>query len=200
MTFPESFVPIKTPMPPMLPEMAGITTQMRFVGALYQGSKAIWTDGKSVATFNFYQVWGPLSSHLAIAVPLAIAVQDEPYDKRGNPAGLGSDDAMATHVLMLDVQENQMAIAPYREGMRFLDDQHPPVPVMSPEEEKNLLQKVWQFFSSTDVSVQELNRAGMFELFTRPDPALLQQSKEMIRFLNENLDPQIKQALERTRS
>jgi hypothetical protein len=201
MIFPDKFTPIRTPLPPMLADMAGIVAESQFIGMFYQGSKATWADGRISRTFNFYQVWQPLTSHPAIAIPLGIALYNcpPPNDEWTEP-GLGSDDFQATHMLIIDRDAMTMAIAPWIEGMEFLNQQHLPLPPMSLEEQKEVQAAMLKLYKEMypDLWKEPLSpNTGMFELFTRPDPALVEQSKQMVKFLNDKLDPQIKQILQR---
>jgi hypothetical protein len=201
MTFPDKVTPIRTPLPPMLPDMASIVGESQFIGMFYQGSKATWSDGRISRTFNFYQVWQPLTSHPAIAIPLSIALYNcpPPNDDWTEP-GLGSDDFQATHMLIIDRDAMTMAIAPWIEGMEFLNQQHPPLPPLSPEEQEAVRAAMLKQLQAMhpDLMNEPLSPStGMFELFIRPDPALVEQSKQMVKFLDNKLDPQIKQILQR---
>lgn len=199
MTFPDSFTPIHTP---MLPEMAGITSKAQFVALFYQGSKPTWTDGRVSATFNFYQVWQPLSDHPAIAIPLAITLHSFPVPADGwTQPGLGSDDCQATHLLMLDLHNQSLAIAPSQQGHNFLNQQHPPITPLSPAQQAALRQAVADTLNSAgSLTLAEANRLGMFEWFTQPDPSLIEQRHALIQFLDDNLDPQIHALLQRFRA
>ncbi len=125
---PDSFTPIQTPLPPMLIEMADVTSDSQFLGFFYQGSKATWTDGRACATFNFHQVWHPFASHSAISIPLAILRLNCP------DAHFGHDDGQATYMVVADLVANALYIAPWEAGHHFLNQQHPPTPPLSQEE------------------------------------------------------------------
>lgn len=194
----QNFYSIYTPLPPMLLEMSGVTSDARFIGMFYEGSKAVWSDGRASATFNFYNCWQILSSHPAIRFPLAIAVEGV-LTEEGCLGGLGSDDCPATHLLLLDTVAKTMAIAPWKEGHRWLNAQHPPLPPSTPEQIAAERAAVLALLKNLDInpSLEELNKHGMFELFTQPDPQLVQQGQELAAFLNQHLDPRIKEALEK---
>lgn len=142
--------------------------------------------------------WEPLSEHPAVLLSLAISVKQYELKDDELYAGLGSDDAEPTHVLILDRTENQMAIAQWKETHQFLKAQHPPVPVLSSQEIEALFQTIAEVMEqASTTTLQELSRQGMLEQFLSPDPNIVQQRESMLQFLNKNLDPEIQQWLAR---
>ncbi|MEG4242963.1 hypothetical protein [Microcoleus sp. AT9b-C3] len=63
------FIELPVPMPPMLPEMVGVSNSQYFA-MYYQGSKATWSNGRGMATFSYYAVYAPLIEHIALAIHL----------------------------------------------------------------------------------------------------------------------------------
>ena len=191
---------IKTPMPPMLPDMMGVSAKSRYLGLFYQATNPTWTDGESTATFSFYQCWQPLSAHPAIRIPLALVREDfMPTDEEWCEVGFGSDDCPPTHLLLVDTVDRKMTIATWKEGHQFLVAQHPPRPSSTPEQQKAELAAVLALYEALDANptMREMNRRGMFEMFSTPDPQLAQQRQQMIEFLDRHLDPEIKRELQR---
>lgn len=196
------FYRINTPLPPMLSKMIGVSSNARYFGLFYQCTNATWTDGESTATFNFHYCWKPLTDHPAIRFPLAAAldaaeVDLDEFDTEWCEPGLGSDDYSPTHLLMLDTIEQKMAIAPWQAGQQFLKNQHPPRSPASAEEiaaERAAISAILETLDRQP-TMQEMNRRGMFEWFSTPDPQLVQQCKNLISFLDRHLDPEIRQIL-----
>lgn len=197
-----NFYRINTPLPPMLSKMIGVNSNTHYLGLFYQSTNPTWTDGKSTATFNFHYCWKPLTDHPAIRFPLAAAldaarIDPDEFDTEWCEPGLGSDDYPPTHLLILDTIEQKMAIAAWKTGHQFLKDQHPPRSPASAEEiaaERAAMLAVLQTLNRQP-TMQEMNRRGMFEMFSTPDPKLVQYCQAMIAFLNQHLDPEIRQLL-----
>ncbi len=77
---------IPAPLPPMLPTMVGVPERSSYFSLCYYGSKATWSDGRSLGTFSYYGVYEPLIKHLALDIYLW-------------HYHLGSDDEYPTHAL-----------------------------------------------------------------------------------------------------
>lgn len=155
------------PLPPMLNEMAGVSSSSQFVALYYSGSKATWNDGRSSATFPFYTVWQPYTEHLAIAVDL--------FDYN-----LGSDDCLATHALVCDRSGEKVYVAPFAEAMNFLERQHPP--------RQEITQQQWEEIKAqledwSPLSMEEMQALGMFEMFAA-NPKYKEKTIELIRWLD----------------
>jgi len=195
MTFPESSTPIRTPLPQVFLHMAGVSVETRFIGCYYQCNPT-WTDGRSLRQFNYFLCWEPLKRHPAIAFPLGVATRDTPYGEDGTYPGFGSDDSQPTHLLLIDQQEMTMAIAPAKDAHRFLEAQHPPEQPISAAEYEALKEEALEMMRSLQADMsQNPTRFGMHELYSQPDAELMQLSAEMHEFLNDNLDPEIKEVL-----
>ncbi len=89
-----------------------------------------------------------------------------------------------------------MAIAPAKVAYRFLEAQHPPAPPISAAEFEALKDKALEMMRSLQANMsQNPTRFGMHEFFSQPDAELMQMSAAMQEFLNDNLDPEIKEIL-----
>ncbi len=167
----------------------------RFIGCYYQ-SNPTWTDGRSLRQFNYFLCWEPFKRHPAIALPLGVATRNTPYGEDGTYLGFGSDDSPPTHVLLIDQQEMTMAIAPAKDAYRFLEAQHPPaLPISAAEFEALKNAALQQIRSLQSEMTQNPTRFRMHEFCSQPDAELMQMSAEMQEFLNDNLDPEIKEIL-----
>ena len=200
-TFPDTFHLVEADLPPMLMDMIDVYSRSQFIdvysrsqfiGLFYQGTKATWSDGRDRNTFNFYQVWQPLSSHPKITKALREAIkadyQPSYYDDEVfYSSGFGSDESMPTHILVCDRQHNKMAVASWNEGMQMLNHQHPITPILSTEEQAALYQAIKVLETKMNLSPAQMNRRGMFELLLSvPDPTLVAQRESLIKFLNES--------------
>ena len=178
--------------------MAGVSVETRFIGCYYQCNPT-WTDGRSIRQFNYFLCWEPLKRHPAISFPLGVATRNTPYGEDGTYPGFGSDDRQPTHVLLIDQQDMTimtMAIAPAKDAYRFLEAQHPPAQPISAAEFEALRNQVLELMRSLQADMsQNPTRFGMHELYSQPDAELMQLSAEMQEFLNDNLDPEIREVL-----
>jgi len=181
----------------ILSEMMAPHNRSRYLGLCYEWTNPTWTDGRSSGTFNFYYAWKPLTQHPAISFPLQTALSSfETEDGWASP-GLGCDDYPPTHLLMLDWTEQKMAIAPYKTGMQFLADQHPPRPPATPEQIEAERKAVMEMLAAARLDQQQMPRQGMLERVLITDALLTMQSKVMVEFLDQHLDPNIRDTLKR---
>src|SRR5690348_2811297 len=118
---PVGFRKLTVPMPPMLPDVVGVTSEHRFFRLNYEGSKAFWSDGRAGATFSYYAAYEPYVRHPAMAIHL-------------HDVSLGHDDEPPTHSLLVDRHENAVYVGDYSDACRFLSAQHPPRRPPTPEE------------------------------------------------------------------
>lgn len=172
---------LNVPMPPMLPKMVGVRSSARYFSICYYGSKATWSDGRNLATFNYYGVYNPLISHLALALDLS------GFD-------LGSDDQYPTHNILFDREENKIYVGEYQRVAEFLDTQHPPTQPISltAEELEELKLQVEAEFGSFEAGeifdVEEMQKMGLFELFTGPSESQRQDTVALISWLDKYID------------
>jgi hypothetical protein len=169
---PESFKALDVSLPPMLLEMAGVKGDSRFVSLYYMGSKATWSDGRSMATFPYYTVWEPYIDHIAMAIDL--------FD-----CNLGSDDYLPTHALVCDRSEQKVYVADYESAQKFLDRQHPP--------RKPITQEEWdaikaQVLGTPQLELEQLQQLGLFESWLRPTTEQIALKMELIGWLDRCID------------
>ncbi len=131
----------------------------------------------------------------------SVEIDQDEFDIEWAEPGLGCDDYPPTHLLLVDKVESKMAIAPWKDGHKFLRDQYPPAATMTPEElaaaKAAVIAVMKALNEGRPPTMQEMNRKGMFERLTQPDPQLVQQSQQMAAFLDKHLDPAIREALNR---
>lgn len=168
MTVPSSFRPLTVPLPPMLLDMAGVTSSSRFVALYYNSSNPNWSDGRSLATFPFYLVWQPYIEHIAIAIEL--------FD-----CNLGADDEVATHTLVCDREREQVYVAPFTGAMSLVDKQHP-------DGGQEITLEQWeelkaQLENQPPLSMSQMQDLGMFEMFA-PNSEHKDRVIELIRWLD----------------
>lgn len=158
-------------MPPMLPEMVGVKSDARYFSIGYYGSKATWSSGRSLATFNYYNVYRPLITHLTLALDLS-------------GYNLGSDDEYPTHNILFDREESKIYVGEYQQVAKFLEAQHPPIePVeLTAEELEQLKLQIEAEFGSYDEA--KMQKLGLFELFTRPNESQRKETTELIKWLD----------------
>ena len=113
--------PIDIPLPPALTETLGYRNDARFVSFRWSYGELIVDDGRSSGSANAW-VFQSYARHRAVA-PLL-----DPHD-------LGGSDHPAPSVLLIDRVKNRAYIAPAAEAKAFLRDQHPPEPVLTPEQQ-----------------------------------------------------------------
>jgi len=143
----ESLRKLPVPMPPMLPEVIGLTSDCRYFSLSYEGGKAWWTDGRAGRTFSYYAAYQPYVEHFAIGLHLL-------------GMDLGSDDGPPTHALLVDRQAAEVYVGEYDEVWRWLKTQHPPRQPLTPAEieEAERQQAAWE-----SATLDELRELGMFE-------------------------------------
>ncbi len=166
------FIELPVPMPPMLPEMVGVSNTQYFA-LYYQGSKATWSNGRAMATFSYYAVYAPLIEHITLAIHL------EPYN-------LGSDDEMPEHAILCDCALNKMYVGTYKEIDYFLLQQHPKeLPTLSEQEFKEAVKAL------EDMTLEQMQRLGMFEMFGSTNPQARQQTIELVQWLDQQITEEL---------
>ena len=166
------FMELPVPMPPMLPEMVGVTNAQYF-GFYYQGSKATWNNGRAIATFSYYAVYAPLIEHIALAIHL------EPYN-------LGSDDEAPKHAILCDTVHHKMYVSAYKEIDYFLLQQHPKeLPALSQQELEAAVKAL------QDMSIEQMQKLGMFEMFGSSNLQALQQTVELVHWLDQQITEEL---------
>ena len=166
------FIELPVPMPPMLPEMVGVSNSQYFA-LYYQGSKATWSNGRAMATFSYYAVYAPLIEHIALAIHL------EPYN-------LGSDDELPKHAILCDCTHNKMYICAYQEIDYFLLQQHPKeLPTLSEQEFEAAVKAL------KDMTLEQMQKLGMFEIFGNTNPQARQQTVELVQWLDQQITEEL---------
>ncbi len=115
--------PIDLPLPPDVTAAFGYRGDARFVGFYWSpaGDDVVYDDGRSSGSG---QSWSFLAykRHRAVA-PLLRDVD------------LGSSEEDGTHVLLIDRTANRASVAHAAEARAFLQQQHPPEPELTPEQQ-----------------------------------------------------------------
>jgi len=166
------FIELPVAVPPMLPEMVGVSDSQYFA-LYYQGSKATWSNGRAMATFSYYAVYAPLIEHIALAIHL------EPYN-------LGSDDELPEHAILCDCVHRKMYVGAYREIDYFLLQQHPKESPALSQQELEAAVKALQ-----DMSLQQMQKLGMFEMFGNTNPQARQQTVELVEWLDRQITEEL---------
>lgn len=115
---------VDLPLPPDTVETFGYRGDARFVGFFFtpMGDQLIATDGVNSGTGQTWAYLG-FKRHRAVAGLL------EPFD-------LGSSEEDAVHMLLIDRDRNLASVAPVAEARAFLQDQWPPQPPLTPEQQE----------------------------------------------------------------
>ena len=160
------FIELPVPMPPMLPTMIGVSNTQYFA-IYYWGSKATWNNGRGLGTFSYYAAYAPLIEHIALAIQL------EPFH-------FGSDDELPEDAILCDCVQQKMYVGEYQEIDKFLRQQHSQEPqhTLSPQELEAAMQAI------ENLSVEEMQRMGMFEMFGRTNAQARQETTEMVQWLD----------------
>jgi hypothetical protein len=162
----QQFTLLPVPMPPMLPGMVG-TRNIQYFSIFYQGTNATWSNGRGAGTFSYWAVYAPLIEHPALAIHL------EQYN-------LGSDDELPEHAILCDCTERKMHVGSCREIDRFLQQQHSvsQLTELTPQELEQALKAV------RDLSLEQMQRLGMFEMFGNTNSQARQETAEMVKWLD----------------
>jgi hypothetical protein len=118
----EQFTQIPIPMPPMLPEALGYEGDARYFSLHYAASEAWFSDGQRGYDTS-WRVYSVLVDHFAIQIYL--------WDYN-----LGSDDDYEQHRLVCDRLEQKMYVGDSSAVVRFLQQQHLPVPKLELTQEQ----------------------------------------------------------------
>jgi len=155
------FIELPVPMPPMLPEMVGVSHSQYFA-IYYQGSKATWSNGRAIATFSYYTVYAPLIEHITLAIHL------ESYN-------LGSDDDAPKHAILCDTVHHTMYVGAYKKIDYFLLQQHPKeLPTLSQPEFEAAVKGL------ENMSLEQMQKSGMFEMFGNTNLQARQQTVKLV--------------------
>ena len=166
------FIELPVPMPPMLPEMVGISNTQYFA-LYYQGSKATWSNGRAMGTFSYFACYEPLIEHIALAIHL------EPYN-------LGSDDELPEHAILCDCTLNKMYVTSYQKIACFLLQQHfDELPKMTEQEFKDAVKAL------ENMSLEQMQALGMFEMFGNTNPQARQQTAELVEWLDQQITEEL---------
>ncbi len=166
------FIELPVAMPPMLPEMVGVSDTQYFA-LYYQGSKATWSNGRAMATFSYYTVYAPLIEHITLAIHL------EPYN-------LGSDYEVPEYAILCDTVHHKMYVGAYQEIDYFLLQQHPKeFPTLS-EQELGAAIKALE-----NMSLEQMQKLGMFEMFGNTNLQARQQTVELVQWLDQQITEEL---------
>lgn len=121
---------VDLPVPPDLSLALGYRGDARFVGFFWSslGDQPISTDGVDSGTAQG-------SAYLAYKRHRTVAPLLEPFD-------LGSSDREAVHMLLIDREASRCSVASVAEARAFLERQHPPAPVLSPQQQAAFLMEL----------------------------------------------------------
>lgn len=168
------FIELPVPMPPMLPEMVGVSHSQYFA-MYYQGSKAIWSNGRAMTTFSYYAVYAPLIEHITLAIHL------ESYN-------LGSDDELPEHAILCDTVSHKMYAGAYKEIDYFLSQQHSKeLPTLSEQEFEEAVKAL------ENMSLEQMQKFGMFEMFGNTNPQARRETAELVQWLDQQITEQLVQ-------
>jgi len=161
--------PLKAPVPPMFEAALGYQGDARYVAFYWQpaGDEVMYDDGHASGDGDWW-AWIEFENHSAVAPHLWLpcpqcggrgttnTLENDPCDACDGsgllPLNLGSSDFEADHWLILDRQERKFYVAPIVTARRFLQEQWPPPPELTPEEEQT-------FFEAIQKAVEELRHA-----------------------------------------
>jgi hypothetical protein len=166
------FIELPVPVPPMLPEMVGVSDTQYFA-LCYQGSKATWSNGRAMATFSYCAAYAPLIEQIALAIHL------EPYS-------LGSDDKAPEHAILCDCVHHKMYVGAYKEIDYFLLQQHPKESPTLSQQELEAAVKALQ-----DMSLEQMQKLGMLEMFGNTNPQARQQTVELVQWLDRQITEEL---------
>jgi hypothetical protein len=149
-------IPLDLPVPPQLEAAVGLPdTPARFFAVYWQpcGDEACYDDGRSSGTGNWRGYLAYLR-HPAVALALA-------------GFQLGSSDSEATHWLLIDRQQRQAHVGPWREVARVLREQWEESPagpvVLSEEGVAALMRRIEEGFASRPLPSMAEIEAAMLE-------------------------------------
>lgn len=166
------FIELPVPMPPMLPGMVGVSNTQYFA-FYYQGSKATWSNGRAMGTFNYFACYEPLIEHIALVIHL------EPYN-------LGSDDEFPEHAILCDTVCNKMYISACREIDSFLLQQHfDELPQLTEQEFEAAVK------SLENMSLEQMQALGMFEMFGNTNPQARRETAELVKWLDQYITEEL---------
>lgn len=175
---PPDFRLLPVPMPPMLPNVVGVNGDNRFFGLNYEGSKPFWSDGRAGATFSYYAAYEPYIDHLAMVIHLL-------------DANLGHDDEPPAHSLLIDRRESAVYIGSYGKVCRFLQEQHPPRCLPTPEEIEEANKRLAEM---ERMSLDQFRELGMFEFVFGPKPEQQDQCAELVAWLDQYINEELIQS------
>jgi len=166
------FIELPVAMPPMLPEMVGVSNAPYFA-LYYQGSKATWSNGRGMGTFSYYAAYAPLVEHIALAIHL------EPYN-------LGSDEVFPEHAILCDCALNKMYVGTYEEIDHFLLQQHSDkLPQLTEQEFEETLKAL------EDMSLEQMQKFGIFEMFGTTNPQARRETAELVQWLDQHITEEL---------
>jgi len=175
LTVPADFRLLPPPMPPMLPDVVGVSSNGRFFSLSYEGSKPFWSDGRAGATFSYFAAYEPFVDHLAVAINL--------FD-----VCLGHDDEPPSHALLIDRANAAVYAGEYGEVSRFLRRQHPPRRPPTPDEIEEANK---QLAGLERMNLDQLREMGMFEFVLGPKPEQQDRCAEMVAWLDQYITEEL---------
>ena len=148
---------LRIPVPPMLEQALGYDGSARWVAFYWEpaGDEVMYDDGRASGDGDWW-AWLAYVDHPAVGpgllqkcwrcrgVGTTNQLENEPCEVCDGagllPLNLGSSDFEADHWLIVDRQERRAHVAPVAAAERFLQEQWPPVPELSPEDAEAVLE------------------------------------------------------------
>jgi hypothetical protein len=149
---PEGLELAYVPVPPDLAKTFGYEGDARYVAFYWSpaGDEVMYDDGRSSGTGEWH-AFAVYRDHRNVAPEL-------------RTCNLGHSDGEADQWLIVDQTQNQAYVAPVALAPRLLIDQHPPLPVGSPEDAQDLAEELRSLFREgleeiqANVSMDEIHR------------------------------------------
>lgn len=162
------WVRLSVPVPPGLAQAIGYRGEARWVAFHWEpsGDESFYDDGRTSGT-------GSPWAYLAVVRHPAVAPELSPYD-------LGSSDSVATECLLLDRGEGVLYAAPVRSARRFLIQQHPPLPELTPQELSALQGRLEELSKEWREERVEVSQADIARMMREEEQAI----KEIVAFLD----------------
>jgi hypothetical protein len=102
------------------------------------------------------------------------------------PYNLGSDDEAPKHAILCDTVHHKMYVSAYKEIDYFLLQQHPKeLPALSQQELEAAVKAL------QDMSIEQMQKLGMFEMFGSSNLQALQQTVELVHWLDQQITEEL---------
>ena len=163
---------VAIPIPNELDRVFGYRGDARFVGFCWSpfGDELTYSDGVSSGSAQ-WQAFLQYKRHPAVRSHL------EPYD-------LGSSEEDATHMLLIDREQQIAAVAPVSEARAFLESQWPEPAPMTPEEQEAVQREF------TRLMEEMRNRPVDWDAINRQQREQSTRMAVMLAFLDQQVPPE----------